>query len=146
MQDWEGVSGMERTLSIVKPDGVKKGVLGEVVRRFQAAGIRIAAIKMIHMTKAEAQGFYAVHRERPFFSSLTEFMSSGPCVVIVLEGENVIRKNRDLMGATNPKDAAAGTIRKDFASDIEHNIVHGSDAPETAAFEIGYFFNALEIH
>lgn len=137
---------MERTLSIVKPDGVKKGVLGEVIRRFQEAGIRITALKMIHMTKAEAQGFYAVHRERPFFSSLTEFMSSGPCVVMVLEGENVIRKNRDLMGATNPKDAAAGTIRRDFASDIEHNIVHGSDAPETAAFEIGYFFNALEIH
>lgn len=137
---------MERTLSIVKPDGVKKGVLGEVVRRFQAAGIRIAAIKMIHMTQAEAQGFYAVHKERPFFSSLTEFMSSGPCVVMVLEGENVIRKNRDLMGATNPREAAAGTIRKDFASDIEHNIVHGSDAPETAAFEIGYFFNVLEIY
>ncbi|MEK6777486.1 MAG: nucleoside-diphosphate kinase [bacterium] len=137
---------MERTLSIVKPDGVKKGVLGEVIRRFQAAGIRIAAIKMIHMTKAEAEGFYAVHKARPFFSSLTEFMSSGSCVVMVLEGENVIRKNRDLMGATNPKEAAAGTIRRDFASDIEHNIVHGSDAPETAAFEIGYFFNALEIH
>ncbi|PIV82572.1 MAG: nucleoside-diphosphate kinase [Nitrospirae bacterium CG_4_10_14_3_um_filter_53_41] len=137
---------MERTLSIVKPDGVKKGVLGEVIRRFQEAGIRIAAIKMIHMTKAEAQGFYAVHKERPFFNSLTDFMSSGPCVVMVLEGDNVIRKNRDLMGATNPKEAAAGTIRRDFASDIEHNIVHGSDAPETAAFEIGYFFNALEIH
>jgi len=137
---------MERTLSIVKPDGVKKGVLGEVIRRFQEAGIRIAAIKMIHMTKAEAEGFYAVHRERPFFNSLTDFMSSGPCVVMVLEGDNVIRKNRDLMGATNPKEAAAGTIRRDFASDIEHNIVHGSDAPETAAFEIGYFFNALEIH
>jgi len=137
---------MERTLSIVKPDGVKKGILGEVIRRFQEAGIRIAAIKMIHMTKAEAQGFYAVHKERPFFNSLTDFMSSGPCVVMVLEGDNVIRKNRDLMGATNPKEAAAGTIRRDFASDIEHNIVHGSDAPETAAFEIGYFFNALEIH
>jgi len=137
---------MERTLSIVKPDGVKKGVLGEVIRRFQEAGIRIAAIKMIHMTKAEAQGFYAVHKERPFFNSLTDFMSSGPCVVMVLEGDNVIRKNRDLMGATNPKEAATGTIRRDFASDIEHNIVHGSDAPETAAFEIGYFFNALEIH
>ena len=137
---------MERTLSIVKPDGVKKGVLGEVIRRFQEAGIRIAAIKMIHMTKAEAQGFYAVHKERPFFNSLTDFMSLGPCVVMVLEGDNVIRKNRDLMGATNPKEAAAGTIRRDFASDIEHNIVHGSDAPETAAFEIGYFFNALEIH
>jgi len=146
MQDWEGVPGMERTLSIVKPDGVKKGILGEVIRRFQAAGIRIAAIKMIHMTKAEAEGFYAVHRERPFFNSLTDFMSSGPCVVMVLVGEDVIRKNRDLTGVTNPKEAAAGTIRRDFASDIEHNIVHGSDAPETAAFEIGYFFNALEIH
>lgn len=137
---------MERTLSIVKPDGVKKGILGEVIRRFQDAGIRIAAIKMIHMSKAEAQGFYAVHRERPFFDSLTSFMSSGPCVVMALEGEDVIRKNRELMGATNPEEAAAGTIRKDFASNIEQNAVHGSDGPETAAFEIGYFFNALEMH
>ncbi|NOY53633.1 MAG: nucleoside-diphosphate kinase [Deltaproteobacteria bacterium] len=137
---------MERTLSIVKPDGVKKNILGEVIRRFQEAGIRIAAIKMIRMTKAEAEGFYAVHRERPFFSSLTEFMSSGPCVVMVLEGDGVIKKNRELMGATNPAEAAVGTIRKDFAGNIEQNAVHGSDAPETAAFEISYFFNALEIH
>ena len=137
---------MERTLSIVKPDGVRQGVLGEVIRRFQEAGIRIAAIKMIHMNKREAEGFYAVHKERPFFGSLTEFMSSGPCVVMVLEGENVIRKNRELMGATNPADAAPGTIRKDFAANVEQNVVHGSDAPETAAVEISYFFNALEIH
>jgi len=137
---------MERTLSIVKPDGVKKNILGEVIRRFQKSGIRIAAIKMIHLSKAEAEGFYAVHKERPFFSSLTDFMSSGPCVVMVLEGEDGIRKNRELMGATNPEEAAVGTIRKDFAASIEQNAVHGSDAPETAAFEISYFFNALEIH
>lgn len=136
---------MERTLSIVKPDGVRQGVIGEVVRRFEAAGIRIAAMKMLHMTKAEAQGFYAVHRERPFFDSLTDFMSSGPCVVMVLEGESVIARNRELMGATNPAEAAEGTIRKDFASNIEQNVVHGSDAPETAAVEIAYFFNQLEI-
>jgi nucleoside-diphosphate kinase len=136
---------MERTLSIIKPDGVAKGLIGEVVKRFEAAGIKIAAMKMIHMSKEQAQGFYAVHKERPFFGSLTDFMSSGPAVVMVLEGENVIAKNRELMGATNYKDAAEGTIRRDFASDIEKNIVHGSDAPETAAFEIGYFFNQLEI-
>ncbi len=137
---------MERTLSIVKPDGVRKNILGEVIRRFQEAGIRVAAIKMIQLSKAEAEGFYAVHRERPFFGSLVDFMSSGPCVVMVLEGDGVIRRNRELMGATNPADAAPGTIRKDFAGNIEQNAVHGSDAPETAAFEISYFFNALEIH
>lgn len=136
---------MQRTLSIIKPDGVKRGVIGEVIKRFEANGIKIAAMKMIHMSKAQAQGFYAVHRERPFFDSLTDFMSSGPAVVMVLEGENVIQKNRDLMGATNYKEAAEGTIRRDFATDIEKNVVHGSDAPETAAFEIGYFFNNLEI-
>ncbi len=136
---------MERTLSIIKPDGVAKGLIGEVARRFEKTGIRIAAMKMIHMTKKQAQGFYAVHRERPFFDSVTDFMSSGPCVVMVLEGDNVIARNRELMGATNPEDAAEGTIRKDFATDIEKNVVHGSDAPETAAFEIGYFFNGLEI-
>jgi nucleoside-diphosphate kinase len=136
---------MERTLSIIKPDGVAKGLIGEVAGRFEKNGIKIAAMKMIHMSKKQAQGFYAVHRERPFFDSVTDFMSSGPCVVMVLEGDNVIAKNRELMGATNPKEAAEGTIRKDFASDIEKNIVHGSDAPETAAFEIGYFFNDLEI-
>jgi len=136
---------MERTLSIIKPDGVKKNVIGEVIKRFESNGLRIAAIKKIHMTKTQAEGFYAVHRARPFFGSLTEFMSEGPVVTIVLEGNNAIAKNRELMGATNPKDAAAGTIRKDFAADIERNVVHGSDGPETAAFEISYFFNALEI-
>lgn len=136
---------MERTLSIVKPDGVARGLIGEVVKRFETAGIRIAAMKMVRLTKDQAEGFYAVHRERPFFGSLTDFMSSGPCVVMVLEGEDAIAKNRELMGATNYKDAAEGTIRRDFANDIEKNIVHGSDAPETAAFEIGYFFNRFEI-
>lgn len=136
---------MERTLSIIKPDGVRKNVIGEVIRRFEAAGIHIAAMKMLRLTKAEAQGFYAVHKERPFFDSLTDFMSSGPIVVMVLEGDEVIKKNRELMGATNFKDAAPGTIRRDFATDIEQNVVHGSDAPETASFEISYFFNALEI-
>lgn len=136
---------MERTLSIIKPDGVKKNVIGEVIKRFESNGLRVAAIKKIHMTKSQAEGFYAVHRARPFFGSLTEFMSEGPVVTIVLEGNNAIAKNRELMGATNPKDAAPGTIRKDFAADIERNVVHGSDGPETAAFEISYFFNALEI-
>ena len=136
---------IERTLSIIKPDGVRQKVIGEVIRRFEASGLKIAAIKMIHMDKGEAQGFYAVHRERPFFGSLTEFMSSGPCVVMVLEGEGAIAKNRELMGATNPANAEPGTIRKDFATGLEQNVVHGSDAPETAAFEVSYFFNALEI-
>lgn len=136
---------MERTLSIIKPDGVSRGLAGEVIRRFEKNGIKVAAMKMIRMTKAQAQGFYNVHRERPFFDSVTDFMSSGPCVVLVLEGDDVIKRNRELMGATNPKDAAEGTIRKDFATDVEKNVVHGSDAPETAAFEIGYFFNKLEI-
>lgn len=136
---------MERTLSIIKPDGVKKNVIGAVIKRFESNGLRIAAIKKIHMTRAQAEGFYAVHSARPFFGSLTEFMSEGPVVVMVLEGNNAIAKNRELMGATNPKDAAEGTIRKDFAADIERNVVHGSDGPETANFEIPYFFNALEI-
>ena len=136
---------MERTLSIIKPDGVAKGLIGEVIKRFESHQIKIVAMKMLHMTRKEAEGFYAVHRERPFFSSLTEFMSSGPVVVMVLEGENVIARNRKLMGATNYKQAEKGTIRADFASSIEKNIVHGSDAPETAAFEIGYFFNRFEI-
>lgn len=135
----------EKTLSIIKPDGVAKGVIGEVIKRFEQAGFRIVAMKMLHMSKEQAQGFYAVHRERPFFESLTDFISSGPAVVMVLEGDNVIAKNRELMGATNYKEAAEGTIRREFATDIEKNVVHGSDAPETAAFEIGYFFNALEI-
>ena len=136
---------MERTLSIIKPDGVKKGLIGEVLKRFEKAGLKIAAMKMIHMSKKEAEGFYAVHRGKPFYNSLTDFMSSGSCVVLILEGEKAISRNRELMGATNPKDAAPGTIRKEFAANVEQNIVHGSDAPETAAYEIGYFFNALEI-
>jgi nucleoside-diphosphate kinase len=136
---------MERTLSIIKPDGVARGLMGEVIKRFESNGIKVAAMKMIHMTKSQAQGFYAVHKERPFFDSLTDFMSSGPAVVMVLEGENVIAKNRELMGATNYKEAAEGTIRRDFATDIEKNVVHGSDAPETADFEINYFFNAFEL-
>jgi nucleoside-diphosphate kinase len=136
---------MERTLSIIKPDGVKRGLIGEVIKRLEASDLNIIAMKMIYMTKAQAEGFYAVHKERPFFESLTTFMSSGPAVVMVLEGENVISRYRDLMGATNYKDAAKGTIRKEFATDIEKNVVHGSDAPETAAFEIGYFFNRFEI-
>jgi len=136
---------MERTLSIIKPDGVSRGLIGEVIKRFEANNIRIVAMKMIQMTKAQAQGFYAVHKERPFFASLTDFMTSGPVVVMILEGDDVIAKNRKLMGATNYKEAAEGTIRRDFATDIEKNIVHGSDAPQTAAFEIGYFFNHLEI-
>lgn len=137
---------MERTLSIIKPDGVEKNVIGEVIKRFETNGIKIAAMKMIHLSKSQAQGFYAVHKERPFFDSLTDFMTSGPIVVMVLEGENVIAKNRKLMGATNFKEAEEGTIRKEYATDIEKNVVHGSDAPETAAFEIGYFFNNLELH
>jgi len=137
---------MEKTLSIIKPDGVAQEVIGEVVKRLEANRLNIMAMKMICMTKAQAEGFYAVHRERPFFDSLTDFMSSGPAVVMVLEGENAIARYRELMGATNYKEAAEGTIRRDFATDIEKNVVHGSDAPETAAFEIGYFFNAFEIH
>ncbi|MBU0992227.1 MAG: nucleoside-diphosphate kinase [Proteobacteria bacterium] len=136
---------MEKTLSIIKPDGVKKNVIGEVIKRFEANDIKIAAMKMVHLTRTQAEGFYAVHKERPFFKSLTEFMSSGPIVVMVLKGNDVIAKNRKLMGATNFKEAEEGTIRKDFATDIEKNVVHGSDAPETAAFEIGYFFNSFEI-
>ncbi|WP_299976409.1 nucleoside-diphosphate kinase [Desulfobacula sp.] len=136
---------MERTLSIIKPDGVAKNVVGEVIKRFETDGIQIAAMKMIQLTKTQAKGFYAVHKDRPFFDSLTDFMTSGPIVVMVLEGENVIAKNRKLMGATNFEEAEEGTIRKDYATNIEKNVVHGSDAPETAAFEIGYFFNDLEI-
>ena len=135
---------MQRTLSIIKPDGVGRGLIGDVIKRFEANAIKIVAMKMVHMTKAEAEGFYAVHRERPFFQSLTDFMSSGPAVVMVLEGEDVIAHNRKLMGATNYKEADPGTIRADFATDIEKNVVHGSDAPETAAFEISYFFNRFE--
>ncbi|MCK4388902.1 MAG: nucleoside-diphosphate kinase [Desulfobacterales bacterium] len=135
----------ERTLSIIKPDAVGKGLIGEMIKRFEQAGFKIVAMKMVHMSKKEAEGFYAVHKERPFFESVTRFMSSGPSVVMVLEADNVIARNRELMGATNYKEAAEGTIRREFATDIEKNVVHGSDAPETAAFEIGYFFNALEL-
>ena len=136
---------MQRTLSIIKPDGVARGLVGEVIRRLEKNNLKIVAMKMLHMTKAQAQGFYAVHRERPFFESLTDFMASGPIVVMILEGENAIENYRELMGATDYRKAAEGTIRRDFATDIEKNIVHGSDAPETAAFEIGYFFNRFEI-
>jgi nucleoside-diphosphate kinase len=135
----------ERTLSIVKPDGVAKGVVGEVIRRFEKEGIRIVAMRMLHLSKKQAEGFYAVHRERPFFGSLTDFMSSGPIVVMVLEGDQVIGRNRKIMGATDPAKADKGTIRADFAGSIEQNIVHGSDAPETASTEIRYFFSNLDI-
>ena len=136
---------MERTLSIIKPDGVDRGIIGEVIKRLENNKIKIIAMKMLRMTKAQAESFYAVHKERPFFESLTDFMTSGPVVAMVLEGENVIDKYRELMGATDCKEAAEGTIRKDFATDIEKNVVHGSDSPETADFEIGYFFNSFEI-
>ncbi len=136
---------MEKTLSIVKPDGVEKNVIGEVIRRFESEGMKVIGLKMVKLTKEQAQGFYAVHKERPFFDSLTDFMSSGPCVLMALEGENAIKTVRTTMGATNPAEADNGTIRKDFASDIEHNIVHGSDSTESADYEIGYFFNDLEL-
>ena len=136
---------MEKTLSIIKPDGVERKLIGEVIRRLEQNDLNIAAMKMLRMNKSEAQGFYAVHKERPFFDELTDFMCSGPIVVMVLTGENVIERYRKLMGATNHKEAAEGTIRKDFATDIQKNIVHGSDSHESAAFEIGYFFNSFEI-
>ena len=136
---------MEKTLSIVKPDGVGKNLVGEVIKRFENSGLKIIGLKMIWMNKKEAEGFYAVHRGKPFFESLTTFMSSGPCVVMVLEGEGAISKTRELMGATDPKQAKEGTLRQQFAANIEKNVVHGSDAPETAAFEIKYFFNGLEM-
>jgi len=136
---------LERTLSIIKPDGVEKNVIGEVISRFEKNGLKVVALKRVKLTKSDAEGFYAVHKERPFFGSLTDFMSRGPVVVLVLEGENAIAKNREIMGATNPEEAAEGTIRKDFATNIEENTVHGSDSPESADNEINYFFNALEI-
>ncbi len=136
---------MERTLSIIKPDGVSRGIIGEVIKRLEINHLKIVAMKMLRMDTAQAQGFYAVHKERPFFDSLTEFMTSGPVVVMVLEGEDAIAKYREIMGATNYKEAAEGTIRKDFATDIEKNVVHGSDSSETAAFEISYFFNRFEL-
>ena len=136
---------LERTLSIIKPDAVKKNVVGQIMARFEAAGLRIVAARMMHLSRAEAEGFYAVHRERPFFKDLVEFMISGPVLVQVLEGDDAIAKNRDLMGATDPKKAAKGTIRADFAASIDANAVHGSDAPETARHEIAYFFPACEV-
>jgi len=137
---------VERTLSIVKPDAVAKNVIGEIYSRFEGAGLKIVAAKMTWLARADAEGFYAVHRGRPFFADLVEFMTSGPVMIQVLEGENAIARNRDLMGATDPKKAARGTIRADFALSIDANAVHGSDAPETARTEIGYFFPTLEIH
>lgn len=131
---------LERTLSIIKPDGVEKNLIGEIYRRFENAGLRIVAAKMKHLTSDEAEGFYAVHKERPFYNDLVHYMRSGPVMVQVLEGESAIDKNREIMGATNPADADSGTIRKDFAASIEENVVHGSDGPETAAEEIAFFF------
>lgn len=136
---------MERTLSIIKPDGVGKRIIGRVIGRFEEEGMSIVAMKMLHMTRAQAEGFYAVHRDMPFFSSLVEFMTSGPVVVMVLQGNNVIQRNRKIMGATDPAKADAGTIRAEFASDIEKNIVHGSDAQDTALNEISYFFSDYEL-
>jgi nucleoside-diphosphate kinase len=136
---------LERTLSIIKPDAVVKNVVGEIYARFEKAGLKVVAAKMKHLSRKEAEGFYAVHRERPFFNALVEFMISGPVMIQVLQGENAILTHRDLMGATNPKDAAKGTIRADFADSIDANAVHGSDAAETAAVEIAYFFAATEV-
>jgi nucleoside-diphosphate kinase len=136
---------IERTLSIVKPDGVGRNLIGEVLGRFEKAGLKIIAARMMHLSQKEAEGFYAVHRERPFFKDLVKFMTSGPVLVQVLEGEGAIAKNRDVMGATDPKKAAKGTIRADLASSIDENVVHGSDAPDTAAREIAYFFREIEV-
>ena len=136
----------ERTLSIIKPDAVAKNVIGQIYARFEAAGLNIVAARMTRLSREQAEGFYAVHRERPFFADLVKFMISGPVMIQVLEGERAIQKNRDLMGATDPKQAAPGTIRADFAASIDANAVHGSDAPATAAVEIAYFFPAIDIH
>jgi len=137
---------VERTLSIIKPDAVAKNVIGQIYSRFENKGLKVVAARMLHLCRAEAEGFYAVHRQRPFFSDLVNFMISGPVMVQVLEGESAIQKNRDLMGATDPKKAAKGTIRADFADSIDANAVHGSDAPGTAAVEIAYFFPTLNIY
>ena len=136
---------LERTLSIIKPDAVAKNVIGEIYSRFEKAGLKIVASKMKHLSKQEAEGFYAVHRERPFFGALVNFMISGPVVIQVLEGDNAVLKHRDLMGATNPKDAAPGTIRADFADSIDANAVHGSDSIDNAAVEVSYFFPATDV-
>ena len=136
---------VERTLSIIKPDAVGNNVIGKILQRFEENNLRIVASKMIHLTQEKAEGFYDIHRDKPFFPNLVEFMTSGPVIVQVLEGENAVNKNREIMGATNPADAAIGTIRKDFAKSIDENAAHGSDAPETAKVEIAYFFNEDEI-
>ena len=135
---------MQRTLSIIKPDGVAKNVIGEVLSRFEQKGLRICALRMLKLSKEDAERFYIVHKERPFYGSLTDFMSEGPIVALVLEGDNAISRVREIMGATNPKEAAQGTIRRDFASDIERNIVHGSDSEKSAEYEIPFFFSALQ--
>uniref|UniRef100_A0A7C4AJ29 Nucleoside diphosphate kinase n=1 Tax=Thermodesulfovibrio aggregans TaxID=86166 RepID=A0A7C4AJ29_9BACT len=136
---------MEKTLVIIKPDAVKKNLIGEIISRFEKKGLRVSALKKIKMTKDEAKGFYIVHKEKPFYESLTDFMSEGPIVVMVLEGENAILKVRKIMGATNPAQAEEGTIRRDFGETVERNAVHGSDSPQSAEYEISYFFSALEI-
>jgi len=136
---------MQRTFAIIKPDAVRAGSMGAILARTEAAGFRVVAARLIHMSKAEAEGFYHVHRARPFFGGLTDFMSSGPCLVLCLEAPDAIRKWRDLMGATDPAKAALGTLRKDFGASIDNNATHGSDAPDTAAFELGYFFRGLEL-
>jgi nucleoside-diphosphate kinase len=137
---------VERTLSIIKPDAVKKNVIGNILARFEKAGLRVVAARMVHLSRAEAEGFYAVHKARPFFGALVDFMISGPVLVQVLEGDNAIAKNRDLMGATDPKKAAKGTIRADFADSIDANAVHGSDGPDTAKTEIAYFFKPNQVY
>ena len=136
----------ERTLSIIKPDGLEKGVIGKIITRFEENGLKPVAMRLTHLSARDAEGFYAVHRARPFFRDLVSFMTSGPVLLMVLEGENAIQRNRDIMGATNPANAAPGTIRKDFATDVEKNTVHGSDGPDTAKAEIAYFFRETDLH
>ena len=136
---------MERTFAIIKPDAVKKGSAGKILARIEEAGFRVCALRMIHLSKREAEGFYHVHKARPFFAGLTDFMSSGPCIVMCLEAPGAIKKWRDLMGATDPAKAEPGTLRKEFGASIDNNATHGSDAPETAAFELGYFFRGMEL-
>ena len=137
---------IERTFSIIKPDGVEKGIIGKIISRFESNGLKPIALRLAHLSRREAEGFYAVHKARPFFADLVTFMTSGPVVLMVLEGEGAIAKNREVMGATDPKKAAPGTLRADFATDIEKNTVHGSDAPETAKVEISYFFPEIDVH
>ena len=137
---------IERTLSIIKPDGVEKAIVGRVISRFETAGLKPVAMKMKLLSRTEAEGFYAVHKARPFFADLVKFMTSGPVVLMVLEGEDAVARNREIMGATDPKKAAEGTIRRDFATDIEKNTVHGSDSPENAKIEVSYFFPEIEVH